>query len=91
MNLNITKSERKFGYIIWNGKNINEMKKLLEGRESIPVIFNGFALGDKNIGRKYYRISLEYKITRALPEDHNIYSLKLKDGVLEVRSLYGKE
>ena len=53
--------------------------------------FNGFDLGEKNIDRKYHRISLGYKLTRALPEAHDTYSVKLKDGVLEVRSLHGKE
>ena len=91
MNLIITKSARQFGYLIWNGKNLNAMEKMLEGRESISVIFNGFVLGEKNIDRKYHRISLGYKLTRAMPEDHNIYSVKIKDGVLEVRSLHGND
>lgn len=91
MNILITKSARRFGYLIWNSKSLGAMEKLLEGRESIPVIFNGFYLGKKNIDRRYNRISLGYKLTRALPESHNMYSVEIKDGVLEVRSLHGKE
>ena len=67
------------------------MEKMFRGRDSIPVIFNGFLLGEKNIDRKYFRISLGYKLTRAMPKDHNIYSVKIKNGVLEVRSLHGDE
>lgn len=89
MNLIITKSARQFGYLIWNRKSLNAMEKMLEGRDSIPITFNGFVLGEKNIDRKFHRISLGYKFTRAMPEDHNIYAVKIKDGVLEVRSLHG--
>lgn len=91
MNIVITKSARQFGYLIWNGKSLDAMEKMLVGKDSIPVNFNGFDLGEKNIDRKYHRISLGYKLTRALPEAHDTYSVKLKDGVLEVRSLHGKE
>ena len=89
MNLVITKSARQFGYLIWNNKSIDAMEQMLSGRESISVNFNGFDIGEKNIDRKFHRISLGYKLTRAMPENHDTFSVKLKDGILEVRSLHG--
>jgi len=89
MKLTITKSARQFGYLIWNSKTEADMEKLIAGHDSIRVSFNGFSLGEKNIDRKYHRISLGFKLTRALPENHDTYSVTIKDGVLEVQSFNG--
>ena len=90
MNLKITKSARQFGYLIWS-KNNTEMVKLLDPYETICVKFNGFDLGEKRIDRNYYRISLGFKLTRAMPASHDYYSIKIKDGILEVVSFNAKK
>ena len=79
MVLPITKSARRFGYIIWNRSKKPEVEKMLDGLTTVKVYLNGFYLGEKKIDRKYYRISLGYKFTRALPEDAKFYVLKLED------------
>lgn len=84
MILPITKSARRFGYVIWNRKNEPEIKKLLGERNSIAVIFNGFQIGEKKIDWKYHRISLGYKFTRALPVEANMFTVSLKEDCLEV-------
>ncbi len=84
MKVRITKSARQFGYVIWNSKNADEIDKMLGGKSDIDVNFNGFSLGKKTIDRKYYRISIGYKFTRALPETARFYYIELKDGILEV-------
>ena len=84
MKLPITKSGRKYGYIIWNLKNSMEMEKMLHGMDSVPIIFNGFVLGQKSIDRRYHRISLGYKLTRALPLDQTTFILNIENGALEV-------
>lgn len=89
MNFEITKSARQFGYLIWNMKNGKELEKLLEKYDDIEVTFNGFELGKKNIDKKYHRISLGYKLTRAMPQKHNYYFVEINEGVLEVKSYNG--
>lgn len=89
MNVKITKGARQFGYLIWNSKNNSEMEKLLEGKESVRVNFNGFDLGMKNVDRKYHRISLGYKLTRALPATHDTFRVKINNAILEVKSFDG--
>ena len=90
MNINITKGARQYGYLIWNNKMDADIEKLLTGLAVVDVCFNGFNLGTKNIDRKYHRISLGYKLTRALPKEHDTFSLSYIDGVLEVKSFDGR-
>jgi len=84
MTLNITKSARRYGYIIWSEKNDKDMKKLLGDFTSVSVIFNGFSVGTKNIDWKYHRISIGWKFTRALPDIISSFVLKRKGEILEV-------
>lgn len=91
MNIHITKSARQYGYLIWNNKMDADIEKLLGGLTVVDVCFNGFHLGTKNIDRKYHRISLGYKLTRALPKEHDTFSVSYIDGVLEVKSLDGRK
>ena len=86
MNIHITKGARQYGYLIWNNKTNTEIEKMLEGLTVVNVRFNEFTLGEKNIDRKYHRISLGYKLTRALPKEHDTFSVSYVDGVLEVKS-----
>ena len=90
MNIPITKGAKQYGYLIWNQKTESEIEALLSGLETVNVRFNNFNLGEKNIDRKYHRISLGYKLTRALPIDHNMYDIKMNNGILEVNSFNGK-
>lgn len=91
MNLHITKGARQYGYLIWNNKMDTDIEKMLVGLTSVNVCFNGFNLGEKNIDRKYHRISLGYKLTRALPKEHDTFSASYIDGVLEVKSFNGRK
>lgn len=84
MELIITKSARKFGYLIWAGKTEPEIRNLLGDRTNIEVSINGLSIGVKSIDWKYHRISIGYKFTRALPETAKYYLLTLKNNVLEV-------
>jgi len=90
MRLKITKGAKKFGYIIWNNKHASQIESMLGDRNAVDVVFNGFSLGQKNIDRKYHRISLGYKLTRALPENHNTFSVTMNNNILEVKSLHVK-
>jgi len=91
MNIPITKGARQYGYLIWNNKTSIEIEKLLCGKNSVYIRFNGFELGEKNIDRKYFRISLGYKLTRALPANQNMFSVDMNDGILEVRTYNGNK
>lgn len=91
MNIYITKGARQYGYIIWNNKMDADIEKMLVGLTVVDVCFNGFNLGKKNIDRKYHRISLGYKLTRALPKEHDTFSVSYIDGVLEVKSFDGRK
>ena len=87
--LPITKSARKFGYFIWNWKTNQEIERILSGKDKVHVFLNGFDLGEKNIDRKYHRISLGFKFTRALPESHDYYAVTEENGKLEVTTFNG--
>lgn len=91
MNIHITKGARQFGYLIWNNKTSSDIEKMLTGLSVVDVRFNGFMIGKKNIDRKYHRISLGYKLTRALPNEHDTFSVSYVDGVLEVKSFDGRK
>ena len=91
MNIHITKGARQYGYLIWNNKTNTEIEKMLEGLTVVNVRFNECTLGEKNIDRKYHRISLGYKLTRALPKEHDTFSVSYVDGVLEVKSFNGRQ
>lgn len=86
MIITITKSARRFGYVIWSGKMDDEMRALINNRSEVPVIFNGFSVGNKTIDWKYHRFSIGYKFTRALPETAHVYRLEFRNGVLEVEA-----
>lgn len=91
MNIQITKGARQYGYLIWNKKTDAVVEKMLTGLSEVDVRFNDFSLGKKNIDRKYHRISLGYKLTRALPHEHDTFSVSYIDGVLEVKSFDGRK
>mgnify|MGYP000754660545 FL=1 len=91
MNIYITKGARQYGYLIWNKKMDVDIDKMLVGLTAVDICFNGFNLGEKNIDRKYHRISLGYKLTRALPKEHDTFSVSYIDGVLEVKSFDGRK
>lgn len=89
MKIPITKAARQYGYLIWNSKTEPEIEKIFKGLDKVKVIFNNFNLGEKKIDRRYHRLSLGYKLTRALPIDHTIYEIKMNDDGLEVTSSNG--
>lgn len=91
MNMRITKGARQYGYLIWNSRMDADIETMLSGLAVVNVCFNGFNLGTKNIDRKYHRISLGYKLTRALPKEQDTFSVSYVDGVLEVRSFDGRK
>ena len=91
MKINITKSARRYGYIIWNSSNEGPLKKMLDGKDYVQVKFNGVDLGRKRIDWKYHRISLGYKITIVLPFEHTVYSVDFKNGILGVKTLNGNK
>ncbi|MBT8898968.1 hypothetical protein ACXO2Y_07100 [Lactobacillus delbrueckii subsp. bulgaricus] len=84
--LPITKSARQFGYLIWNSKYDTELESMFAGKDQIQVHFNGFDLGEKHIDRKYHRISLGFKFTKALPPDQNSFSINVNKGILEIKT-----
>lgn len=86
MEIPITKTARQYGYIIWNSDNGKSLESSLSGHEKIHVVFNGVYLGEKNIDRRYHRISIGYKHTRKLPVCENMYLISFKKGILNIRT-----
>lgn len=73
--LPITKSARRFGYIIWSLGLNEQMKAFLMETSHVHLIFRGIDLGEKKVDWKYRRISIGYKWTRRLEEDVSQYVL----------------
>jgi len=84
MELDITKSARQFGYIIWNGKHDAQMRSLIGDVNSVAISFNGIFIGEKKVDWQYHRISIGYKFTRGLSSNASTYILKFHNNLLEV-------
>lgn len=89
MIISITKSARKFGYIIWSEKTNGLMKELIGDRKEVAISFNGLLIGIKPIDWKYHRISIGYKFTRALPDTATKYNISFNNELLEVKAING--
>lgn len=90
MDIPISKTARQFGYIIWNSVNGMELERILNGKSCIRINFNGVDIGEKNIDRRYHRISVGYKYTRNLPTSDNTYSICIEKNILQVKTKNAK-
>ncbi len=84
MTLQITKSARVWGYVIWNSKQNDDIKNLISGANRVHVYLNGSDLGEKNVDWRYLRISLGYKFTRRLPANLTKYILNYNNKTNEL-------
>ncbi len=71
----ITKSARRFGYIIFGRKTEERIKQLLNRQSKVRLIFEGADLGEKNVDWKYHRIPVGYSWTRRLAENASEFVL----------------
>jgi hypothetical protein len=84
----ISARARKYGYVIWTKKQDDDVRKLLDNREVVTVVFEDADLGKKRVDWRYRRISVGPSQTRQL--DPQTLSFELSspaDGRLEVRCL----
>ncbi|WP_044302648.1 hypothetical protein [Rhodopirellula sallentina] len=79
LKLSITKSNLRFGYVIWKTKQDGAVKRLLGDQEQIQVIFENSDLGLKRIDWKYHRISLGPRKMSSVPEGAVEFTLSLDD------------
>lgn len=84
MKIPITKSARRFGYVIWNGHTETQFKDEITSENSIPVRINKINLGEKKIDWLRHRIYIGYGITRGLDPSQLYYVLEAVDGIMEV-------
>lgn len=77
MKIKITKSARKFGYLIWNKKHVEEFRKHLSS-DVVDVYFNDMFVGQKRIDWKYNRISIGYRWTRALDNSIDTFNVNFE-------------
>jgi hypothetical protein len=89
MRFEITNRARTYGYLIWPKELDDVVEKLFPpNAQEIEVFLNQRFLGPKRIDRKYRRISLGYKFTRALPEAQTIFQVSVsKDGKLNIKTI----
>jgi len=80
----ITKSARKYGYLIWADRRDFELVDKLQGLESVNVFLNGLNLGFKRIDWKYNRISIGYKFSRALPDLTKYFDVQVERNTIKV-------
>ncbi len=78
---------RKYGYLYWPKRDNDRVCRFLSGSDAIDIVFNDSYLGRKRIDRRYRRISLGWKQTRALPADVSVFRLtRRNDGRVSVRT-----
>lgn len=87
MKISITERAREYGYVFWTKKMENEMNSFLGEAKKVDVWFNDSHLGEKNIDRKYRRISIGYKNTRTLPLKDKAFVLEFDgNGSLRIKT-----
>ncbi len=80
----ITKSARRFGYLIWNSKLDDDIKRLVEGKNELEVSINNILLGMKKVDWCYHRIYIGKRITQGLALDQTYYQLAFRNGRLDI-------
>jgi len=84
--LRIKDWSRKYGYISWQAKHNERMKKILKNSSEVHLFFQNFNLGKKNSDWKYNRISVGSMWTQKLPENLFEYVLNYEDkNILKVK------
>lgn len=88
MKFEITKRAREYGYLIWPKEADDTIEKMFPQEvEETEVYLNDRFLGPKRIDRKYRRISLGYKFTRSLPEEHTTFQVSVsRDRKLKIKT-----
>ncbi len=84
MEIAISESARRWGYLKWKKKQGEEMEIFLKGRKEVRLIFNGADHGIKRVDWQYRRISIGYRWTRMIPEQKKIFKISLQNGALYV-------
>ncbi|WP_165170016.1 hypothetical protein [Adlercreutzia sp. ZJ242] len=84
MRIRITKSARRFGYLIWNGRLDEDIKRLVEGNNEFEVSINNISLGTKRVDWGYHRIYIGTKITQGLASDQIYCQLVFRNGRLDI-------
>jgi len=79
MKVEFTKRSREYGYFIWPRRQDKEFESVFGNLTEIDFYLGDWFLGKKRIDRKYRRISLGYKYTKALPESAKVLIAARKD------------
>jgi hypothetical protein len=82
----ISEPARRYGYVYWPVKMDEKLRQLLRKRESVDVVFEEKAIGEKRIDWQHRRISVGWKQTRALAKELKAFRLTIgSDGRLRIR------
>lgn len=79
MKVEFTKRSREYGYFIWPRRRDKEFESVFGNLTEADFYLGDWFLGKKRIDRKYRRISLGYKYTKALPESTKVLIAARKD------------
>ena len=83
--IQISERSREYGYVFWDKKSDELVDKFLDQKEVVEVWFKNSYLGKKKIDRKYRRISIGYRNTRALPLQYTKFILEIdQSGALKI-------
>jgi len=81
----LTRSAKKYGYIIWKKKQDREVKDIIGEKDHLDLLIQGREQNHKHIDWKKRRISITYRVTRQLPGSISQIHLILSDrGIVEV-------
>lgn len=83
--LPLTKTGRKYGYIMWKKRNDDEIKNLFDGKKSIDLKFTSILQKKKNIDWKRRRIGITYRLTRSIAKEFTCLKLyRIGDNLVKV-------
>ena len=89
MRVKITKSARRFGYVIWNGALDSDVRNLIGDVDKIGIVFNQISLGEKSIDWAHHRIYIGTTITRGLGPNQTHFNLERNDKAIEITTIGG--
>lgn len=75
LSVSFTNRAKEYGYIVWPKKLDEEFRNLLGEIEEVQLFFKGTYIGKKRVDWKSRRISIGYKHTRYLTDDHSEFQL----------------
>ena len=79
MDMPITQSARRYGYVFWLGEMDSQMQRWFARGKRIPVVFQGKPIGERSIDWSRRRIYVGIPNTQAIAPDRSTFRISHDD------------